>query len=95
MEQMSKEEQHYDPLYTALVFARYGDSQRIAEMIRQKIQYIDKKIGTMEKAFTEITPTTPRSVQYIYRGLIDIARAEKKWLQDLYADASANRLGEI
>lgn len=93
MQQMSKEELHYDPLYTALVFARYGDSKKIAEVINQKIKYAEKKIVAMEKALAEIAPTTSRAVQYIYRGLIETARAEKKWLQDLYADALANRLG--
>ncbi|MBU2699839.1 DNA-binding PadR family transcriptional regulator [Sporomusaceae bacterium BoRhaA] len=93
MQQMSKEEQHYDPLYTALVFARYGDSQKIAEVIKQKIKYAEKKIEVMEKALAEISPTTSRAVQYIYRGLIETARAEKKWLQELCADALENRLG--
>lgn len=43
LQQMSKEEQYYDPLYTALVFARYGDSKKIATVIHQKLSYAEKK----------------------------------------------------
>ena len=92
IQQMSKEEQHYDPLYTALVFARYGDNQKIAEVVHQKIKYAEKKIDALEKAFAEITPQTSRAVQYIYQGMIETTRTEKKWLQDLYADVLANQL---
>jgi DNA-binding PadR family transcriptional regulator len=92
MAQMAKTEQHYDPLYTALIFARYGDSQRIAEIILQKIRGVETKIESIEKVLTELPTTLPRSVHYIYRGLLETAKAEAKWLQDLYADAAEDRL---
>lgn len=93
IQQMSKEEQHYNPLYTALVFARYGDNQKIAEVFKKKIKYAEKKIEVMEKALIEITPQSSRAVQYIYKGMIDNAKTEKKWLQELYEEALANQLG--
>lgn len=92
IEQMGKEEQYYDPLYAALMFARYGDNQRIAEVIKQKIKYVEKKIETIETA-AEINPKASRAVQYIFKGMIEIAKTDKKWLQELYEETLANRLG--
>ncbi|MBP2644391.1 MAG: transcriptional regulator, PadR-like family [Firmicutes bacterium] len=93
IQQMSKEEQQYDPLYTGLIFARYGDSKKIAEVIHIKIKYAEKKIEVIEKALGELSPHTSRAIQFIYKGMIETARTEKKWLQDLYEDALADRLG--
>jgi len=93
MEQFTKEEQFYDPIYTALVFANYSDSRTIANLIEQKIKYIEKKIKVMETSYEEIKPTVPRSVHHIYIGLIEHAKTDLRWLQSLKNDALENRVG--
>jgi DNA-binding PadR family transcriptional regulator len=93
MKQFATEERFYDPVYTALIFAGYGDSGKIADIIGKRIQNAENRIEMLEKLYEERGPVIPRSAQYIYIGFIGQARAKLKWLRDLRNDALADALG--
>jgi len=86
MEQFSKEEQFYDPLYTAVIFARYGDKVKIIEVIDRKINAIRKKIGVLENMFAERRDGISRPAHYIYISQIEYATTGLKLIQSFRED---------
>lgn len=93
MKQFAIEERFYDPIYTALVFAGYGDSGRIADIIGQRIKNAESRIEKLEKLYEDRKTAIPRAAQYIYIGFLCNARAKLEWLRSLRQDALANSLG--
>lgn len=86
LEQFSKEEQYYDPLYSAVMFARYGDKSKIEETIIQKINYVTKKIKVLENMFEERRNAIARPAHYIYISQIEHARTDLNILQSFLDD---------
>lgn len=81
LEQFSKAEQYYDPLYSAVIFARFGDKQKITEIISGKISFVTKKIEFLEKMFKERDDLISPPAHYIYISQIEHAKTELKVLQ--------------
>ena len=90
-EQFAKQEQFYDPLYTALIFAKYCDPTKIIGLLEQKICYMEKKIEVLESSFSESKTTIPPTAQYIYTGLIAHAKTDLEWLRRVSEDVKENR----
>lgn len=93
MKQFAMEEKFYDPIYTALIFAGYGDSGKIADIIGQRIKNIESRIEKLEKLYEERGPVIPRAARYIFIGFREHARAKLQWLRSLRDDALEDRLG--
>lgn len=89
-QQFAKQEQFYDPIYTALIFAKYCDNKKITELLEQKIKYVKQKIEILEENFAE---AKPRSAHYIYLSLMAHAKTELEWLMCVQEDAREEKLG--
>lgn len=81
LEQFSCTEQYYDPLYPAVIFTRYGDKRKIAEIIGGKINYALNKIRFLENMFEERRDVISLPAQYIYISQIEHAKTELKVLK--------------
>ncbi|NPV90987.1 MAG: PadR family transcriptional regulator [Firmicutes bacterium] len=86
LEQFSKEEQFYDPLYPAVIFARYGDQEKIQEVVDQKISATGEKIKYLEDMFEKRRGAISRPAHYIYLSLIEYASTELKLLRTFRED---------
>jgi len=95
LEQFSKAEQYYDPLYSAVIFARYGDKQTILKIMNQKINYATKKIKFLETAIEERQGRISPPAHYIYISQIEHAKTELKILKNFLNDAVNDKLNWV
>ncbi|MCZ8519249.1 MULTISPECIES: PadR family transcriptional regulator [Paenibacillus] len=84
----------FHPMYAALVFARHGDSQRIADILETKVEEQRCSVKHLQEVYEEHIPEVPRSVLHIMKGRLEHAETELRWLERLLADSRAGRLGE-
>ncbi len=98
LEQFSKDEQFYDPLYAAVIFARYGDKSKIQEIIEKRITAVEQKIKVLEDMFVERGLTISRPAHYIYMSQIEYAKTNLKLLQifqEYMANGSINWISPV
>lgn len=86
LEQFSQEEQYYDPLYSAVMFARFGDKRKIEETISRKVNYVRKKIKVLENMLEERRDAISRPAHYIYISQIEHAKTDLNILQNFQDD---------
>jgi DNA-binding PadR family transcriptional regulator len=80
LEQFAKDEQFYDPLYTAVIFSRYGDKNKIQEIIEKRITFTEHKIKVLEEMFAERGPAISRPANYVYMSQIEYAKTTLRLL---------------
>ncbi|WP_144940814.1 PadR family transcriptional regulator [Paenibacillus sp. 32O-W] len=95
LEQMQEPPQLVHPLFAALSFARYGDQDRIAEIVRQQMESMEQMVHKMKALYDEHVPYASRSSLHMMWGGYLHALTEWNWLKTLYEEAKAGKLTEI
>ncbi|SDW60033.1 transcriptional regulator, PadR family [Marininema mesophilum] len=95
IQQFTSSERRYHPLYAALAFAKLGDPLQIAEMLRIQMEEIKAGVEGMERIYEEHIPQVSRVILHMMMGIIEIGRAEIKWLDRVREDALAGQLSEV
>lgn len=84
----------YHPMYAALAFARYGDQERIHELLADKVREQREQVRFLRQVYEEHIPTVPRSVLHMMMGRWEHGETELRFLERLAADAAAGRLSD-
>ncbi|SDD71311.1 DNA-binding transcriptional regulator, PadR family [Paenibacillus sp. UNCCL117] len=82
----------YHPLYAALVFARYGDRERLYELLLNKVEEQRRALAMLREVYDSHIHEVSRSVLHMMKGRMEHAAVELRWLERLAADAAEDRL---
>ncbi|WP_159887397.1 PadR family transcriptional regulator [Paenibacillus puerhi] len=91
-EQFEETKTVYHPLYAALAFAKYGDQQRIHNLLLAKVEEQRHILAVLSEVYESHIPDVSRSVLHMMKGRMEHAQVELRWLERLTADAGQDRL---
>ncbi|MCH1642433.1 PadR family transcriptional regulator [Paenibacillus timonensis] len=94
IDRFQEEVSGYHPLHVALVFARHGERDKVADLLRDRIREAEHQVNLSYQVYEEHRGIVPRSVLHLMAGRYEHARTELSWLRRLFADAEAGRLGD-
>jgi DNA-binding PadR family transcriptional regulator len=92
--QFASTQRVYHPMYAALAFARYGDQEKIAELIEEKIKQLEHHIAIMQATYDKHVSKVSRATLHIMLGAVEHGETELRWLKRLKKDAVEGRLRE-
>lgn len=95
LEQFSFVDYFFHPMYAALLFAQYGDNEKIAAVLDDRIKKVEIGLARMQKVYEEHLTFVPRSILYIMSGTVEHIKTELKWLKGLRQDVVKGRLKEV
>ncbi|WP_110945296.1 PadR family transcriptional regulator [Paenibacillus phocaensis] len=94
IDRFQEEVSAYHPLHVALVFAKYGDRDKVTALLQARIREAEHQVNLSYQVYEEHRGVVPRSVLHLMAGRYEHARIELTWLRRLLADAEAGRLGD-
>lgn len=79
-------------MYEALAFARYGDQDKIAEILETRIRQTEEQVCKIQSFYEEHVPHVPRAALHIMVSALEHCKTELRWLIRLSKDAVEGRL---
>jgi len=91
--------QQIDPMYTAskmaLSFANKGDPNKIADVLKKRVEEAKHQVNDLYEVYTQHIGTVPRTVLHLMASNYEHAKLELKLSEKLYQDARDGRLKEL
>ncbi|MBW5467786.1 PadR family transcriptional regulator [Brevibacillus formosus] len=87
LEELQKPMQLTNPIYAALTFASYGDSQKMDEALEVNIQEVRRLAGLLESIQEEKRERLSWGARAILIGAIEHLQAEMRWMERIREEA--------
>ncbi|MEF3306988.1 PadR family transcriptional regulator [Paenibacillus sp. GYB003] len=94
LEQMEADAPYHHPMHTALPFVHYGDKSKIADVLRRKLELVERRTEHMKQVYEEHIPIVPRGVLHLMISGYEHGMTTSAWLKRLIRDAEDGRLPE-
>lgn len=94
-EQFNILEPYHDPIYAALCFARYGDEEKIAHILGDRIEVLEKVLAHIKLIYEDHRNQLSRASLHVMMGGIAHTETELKWLRQVYQDAKEGNLSQV
>lgn len=95
IEQMEADVPYHHPLHTALPFCHYGDQRKVVDVLRRKLELVERKTAYMKQVYEEHVGTVPRGVLHLMISGYEHGLTTVAWLKRLLLDAEQGRLTEF
>lgn len=94
LQQFKEPKEIYDPMGTALMFAKDGDQEEIYRILQGKLVEHQRKVQQMWELYEEHIPIVPRAVLHMMMNAYEHGLTQVRYLERLMKDAKDGRLGE-